>query len=145
MAQDKAFRRIEAKLDALLEAQGIDPDEIDTTGDVADRAAARQERKLTPQEQDAINNAPTPKPDLRNVDPAKTEADLMQEAGNVPPAPPAETTDLSGETEGTDAPVETEQAPTLPGQAEGTGQAEEAPRTTSKKGRSATRDVNWNS
>ncbi len=63
MAQDKQFRRIEAKLDALLEKQGIDVASFDTQ----QQQPARQERKLSPQEQDALNNAPLPKPDLRGI------------------------------------------------------------------------------
>lgn len=61
MAQDKQFSRIEKKIDALLEKQGIDVASFDT------QQQTKQARKLSPQEQDALNNAPLPKPDLRGI------------------------------------------------------------------------------
>lgn len=70
MAQDKQFRRMEAKIDALLEKAGIDVASFDTQ-----QQAAKQERKLSPQEQDALNNAPQPKPDLRGIPAENGEAD----------------------------------------------------------------------
>jgi len=53
MAMDKQFRRIEAKLDALLEKAGLKPEDF---ADVP--RTPRAPRELTPQEQEAIDNAP---------------------------------------------------------------------------------------
>jgi hypothetical protein len=53
MAADKLYKRLEAKIDALLEKSGVDMaqfEEADTN--------RGQARKLSAAEQDAINNAP---------------------------------------------------------------------------------------
>jgi hypothetical protein len=54
MAADKMMRRIEAKLDALLEKSGVDMAQFDDIAPVN----RGQERKLTAAEQQAIDNAP---------------------------------------------------------------------------------------
>jgi hypothetical protein len=65
MAMDKALKRIEAKLDALLTRSGMTEKEIGEIVDsrmvnMLDRVA--EPRKLTPAEQQAIDNAPKPTP-----------------------------------------------------------------------------------
>jgi hypothetical protein len=58
MAMDKAFRRIEAKIDALLKERGIHARDIDW----GPETPARAPRELTAAEQQAIDNAPKPTP-----------------------------------------------------------------------------------
>lgn len=55
MAQDKQLSRIEEKLNALLEKQGIAVADYEQS---AAKAASRPPRELTPAEQQAIDNAP---------------------------------------------------------------------------------------
>lgn len=55
MAQDKVLSRLEAKIDALLDKAGIDRAQFEASGLAY---GARSERALTPQEQEAIDNAP---------------------------------------------------------------------------------------
>lgn len=49
---EKWMRRLEAKLDALLQKSGIEPASVTVAAQPA------KSRELTPQEQEAINNAP---------------------------------------------------------------------------------------
>lgn len=76
MAQDKQLARIEAKLDALLEEQGLDPQEFQQP---QVGAVSRAQRERTPQEQQAIDNAPQVTPAVN----AKANAP----ANAAPPAP----------------------------------------------------------
>lgn len=67
MAADKLYRRLEAKIDALLGKAGIDPADF---GDSA--PAPREERTLTAAEQQAIDNAPKPTPVPQPAVPRRT-------------------------------------------------------------------------
>lgn len=77
MAQDKQLARIEAKLDALLEAQEIDPAYF---GGQPEKTAARPTRELTAAEQQAIANAPKVTPAVERN--ANTLAGTAPAAGN---------------------------------------------------------------
>lgn len=84
MAQDKLLLRLEAKLDALLKQAGIDPDSIEGTP-----IRVPITRKLTPAEQQAIDNAPKPTPAQPVQNGPRTDANNAPVV-NVPPAKPAE-------------------------------------------------------
>lgn len=78
MAVDKVLQRIEAKLDALLAANDIDPLEYP-----AAKAAARPPRELTPAQQQAIDNAP------KHIEAVRTTGQPPAPGAPVtPPAPP---------------------------------------------------------
>lgn len=77
MPQDKMLNRMEAKLDALLDKAGLDPDDYQTQSPHG--YGGRVARELTPQEQEAIDNAPkTPVGAVGPMAPAAT--------ATVPPA-----------------------------------------------------------
>ncbi len=109
MAQDKQNRLIVSMLRALCEKQGIDVSSFDTQ----QQQPARQERKLTPQEQDALNNAPLPKPDLRGI-PNDTDGNVTVET--VETVDTTEADDAIRPTERTSEQRSTEQrnAPAVP-------------------------------
>lgn len=77
MAVDKVLLRIEAKIDALLEEQGLDPAEFG--GGTPAKRVAPPAPKLTPQQREAIANAP-------GVTPAVHRNENVP-AGVAPPAP----------------------------------------------------------
>ena len=76
MSTEKWVARLEAKIDALLEESGLDPTEFDQP---LVGAVARARRERTPQEQQAIANAPQVTPAVN----AKANAP----ANAAPPAP----------------------------------------------------------
>lgn len=79
MAQDKQFMRLEKKIDALLEANGIDPSDY---GDGVIKAATRP-RELTLAQQQAIDNAP------KHIEAVRTTGQPPAPGAPVtPPAPP---------------------------------------------------------
>lgn len=83
MAQDKLLRRLEAKIDALLKERGIHASDIDWGPETS---TTRPERELTPQEQDAIDNAPkaeaTIAPEQRG--PRVTQTNAPDTSSSVP-------------------------------------------------------------
>lgn len=90
MAQDKQLSRIEAKLDALLEENGLDPSEY---GGTQEKQAAAPARELTPAQQQAIDNAPkvTPAVDRRDTLPSSGRHNIAANApANVAPPAPSE-------------------------------------------------------
>jgi hypothetical protein len=116
------FSRLEAKLDALLEKSGIDLAQFDAQ-------PTREARELTPQEQDAINNAPkvTVVPDVVRG-PRVTAQNAPDVSSSVPKVP----ADAVGSVT-----VETRQ----PG---GGVDVKTVPASKGKKG-NVTPAVNWNS
>jgi hypothetical protein len=83
MAMDKMNRAILARLDALLDKAGIDPADFD------DAPAPRVARELTPQEQQAIDNAPVvPVAQPPEQGPRVTPQNAPDMSSSVPPAEP---------------------------------------------------------
>lgn len=76
MAQDKQLARLEAKLDALLEKSGLDPEDFGPSGG---KTPPRQAAKLTAAQQQAIDNAP------KYVE-AKATGSATQGVPETPPA-----------------------------------------------------------
>lgn len=85
MATEKWVALLNAKLDALLKAQGIDMKQFDEAAAMQTAAPARE---LTPQEQQAIDNAPkaeaTVPPDPRG--PRITPMNAPDTSSSMPPA-----------------------------------------------------------
>lgn len=92
MATDKWVARLEAKLDLLLEKAGMTEKQIEAA--VAKQmtsileGADRQPRKLTPQEQEAIDNAPKAEATIppAGAAPRLTDQDAPGTKSSVPPA-----------------------------------------------------------
>lgn len=78
---DKQLSRMEAKLDALLDKAGIKASEFEATA-----TTTAQPRKLTPAEQQAIDNAP--KTPIGATPPAVTGARTDANNAPVTPTPP---------------------------------------------------------
>lgn len=85
MATEKWIARLEAKLDALLEKSGIDMAQFEQ----AEPANRGQARKLTAQEQDAINNAPKAESTIppQEKGPRVTQQNAPDTSGSTPPTP----------------------------------------------------------
>lgn len=79
MSQEKQLARLEAKLDALLKGNGLDPADFGGTGG---KTAAKPPTPLTPAQQQAIDNAP------KYIAPKETGLQ------SPPPAPDANAPDL---------------------------------------------------
>lgn len=83
MAADKQMRRLERKIDALLEHAKIDLAQFETG-----ESAPRPPRELTPQEQEAIDNAPKAEATIppQEHGPRVTEQNAPSTASSVPKA-----------------------------------------------------------
>lgn len=85
MAADKQLRRLERKIDALLEASNVDPTEFEQD-DTPNRGQAR---KLTAAEQQAIDNAPKAEATLppETAGPRVTAQNAPDTSSSVPAVP----------------------------------------------------------
>lgn len=81
MATDKWVARLEAKLDALLKKAGLDAKDFDAA------PAAVKPHKLTPQEQEAIDNAPEAEATIPPAEelPRLTDQNAPSTKSSVPP------------------------------------------------------------
>jgi hypothetical protein len=81
---NKEFKRIEAKLDAILKALKVKPEDYE-----APTPAAQAAPKLSEAEQQAIANAPkpTPPPGVVDVAPRVTATNAPKVDSSAPPAP----------------------------------------------------------
>lgn len=84
MATDKALLRLEAKVDALLEKAGLKPADFAGTSPLG--YGGRVPPKLTPEEQQAINNAPKAKATIPPTEkgPRVTAQNAPSVASSVP-------------------------------------------------------------
>lgn len=84
---NKELRRIEAKLDAILKALKVKPEEYEVP-----TPAAQAAPKLSAAEQQAIDNAPKPTPPpVAAQGPRVTATNAPSVASSVPPKKPDET------------------------------------------------------
>lgn len=83
MAMDKLYRRLEAKIDALLEKNGLKP------ADFNDAPAPARTRELTAAEQQAIDNAPKAEASVppQEQGPRVTAQNAPDTSSSVPSAP----------------------------------------------------------
>lgn len=88
MAMDKQFRRLEAKIDALLKKNGVDPAQF-----TEQAQAARPSRELSAAEQQAIDNAPKAEASIAPTEqgPRVTNQNAPSIASSVPPADKTDT------------------------------------------------------
>lgn len=136
MSMDKNLRRLEAKLDALLEDAGLDPAEFGETQE--GKEAARPPRELTAAEQQAVDNAPatpaaTP-PERKG--PRVTQENAPDTSSSVPKEAAGGKLQAAG-TEA-DSPASSQQ-PTASSQQDGDTKVETKPASQAKEGETGKR------
>jgi hypothetical protein len=109
MAADKQMRRLERKIDALLEASNVDMAQFETD-DTPNRGQAR---KLTAAEQDAINNAPKAEATIPETvaKPRVTAQNAPDTSSSVPKVPADAVGSVTVETQEPDGDVNVDTMP----------------------------------